>query len=158
MAGLIYNIMRFPSFRKKEKTATPPVSRPEKTSFPGFLSRKPPAGKAPCPKCGVLNPDNVNYCKDCGSPYPGRSVPGPSAGTGAAVPADEPKVWLEKGNALFRQGQFAGAAECYTKALARDPAYAKALNNKALALEKMGRAEEARACRQELSALTAKGR
>jgi Flp pilus assembly protein TadD len=60
----------------------------------------------------------------------------------------EPKVWLERGNNLFRKGQFAEAADCYTVALDIDPAYAKAWNNKALALEKMGNVREAQTCRQ----------
>ena len=46
------------------------------------------------------------------------------------------KAWYNKGLALqFREIQ--GTIECYDKALEIDPKYAKALNNKALALDKL---------------------
>jgi len=154
------------SFRKKKAeapvtpSATPPAPPPGKKRLFGFLSRKPPAGKTPCPKCGTLNPDNVNYCKDCGSPYP-RMEAGMTASNGPA-PApqggEEQKVWLERGNDCYRKGEYTRALECYTVALDIDPAYAKAWNNKALAFEKMGNTREAQACREKYSGLTAQGR
>lgn len=151
--------MRFPSFRKKDKArvpADPPPVPSDKKSFFSFLSWKSHAGKIPCPACKTMNPGTVNYCKECGSRYPGISGNGPGAFPSGEPDqiSEEPKVWLERGNTLFRKGQFAEAADCYTVALDIDPAYTKAWNNKALALEKMGNVHEATACRQRFSDLT----
>jgi tetratricopeptide (TPR) repeat protein len=151
--------MRFPSFRKKEKAVVPePAPRPGKKSFFSFLSRKQPANTIPCVACGTLNPAQVNFCKECGSRYPGRENVAPGMAATAVTRTEEPKVWLERGNTLFRKGQFGEAVDCYTVALDIDPSYAKAWNNKALALEKMGNVREAQVCRQKFSDLQAHGR
>lgn len=156
--------MRLPFSKKKEKAAppeTPPAAPPpQKRGFFSRFSRKPPAGTAPCPKCKTPNPENVNFCKACGSPYQMREavagragVPGTSSPAAASTGPD-PKVWLERGNDLYRKGKFAEALECYTVALDIDPGYAKAWNNKALVFEKMGNATEARTCRETFSRLS----
>jgi tetratricopeptide (TPR) repeat protein len=148
--------MRLPFSRKKEKTPAPenpPAPLQPKKGFLARFSRKPPAGKSPCPKCKTLNPEGVNFCKACGSPYPGKNA-APAATTALPAERGEPKVWLERGNDLYRKGLFAEALECYTVALDIDPGYAKAWNNKALVFEKMGNATEARACREMFAQLS----
>jgi tetratricopeptide (TPR) repeat protein len=148
--------MRLPFSRKKEKTPPPesqPVSPPQKKDFFARFSRKTPAGMTPCPKCKTQNPENVNFCKACGSPYPGKE-PAPAAPAALSAKRGEPKVWLERGNNLYRKGLFAEALECYTVALDMDPNYAKAWNNKALVFEKMGNTTEARACREKFAQLS----
>jgi tetratricopeptide (TPR) repeat protein len=56
---------------------------------------------------------------------------------------DSPKLWCERGVALHQQGQHAGAAESYHRALALDPAYAIAHNNLGVAQYHAGENEAA---------------
>ena len=153
--------MRLPFSRNKQKTAdpeSPPATPPPKKGLFSRSAKKVPAGMAPCPKCKTPNPGNVNFCKACGSAYPGRvAAVGPAGGP--AMPATpsaspDPKAWLERGNDFYRKGRYAEALECFTTALDIDPGYAKAWNNKALVLEKIGNATEARACRERFTQLT----
>lgn len=150
--------MRFPSIRNKETpvaTTDPPLPRPDGKKFLFFISRKATAGRIACPKCGTPNPAGVNFCKECGSPYPGTDV-AERGGKGAGI--KEPREWLDRGNECYRRGKYPEAADCYAKALDMDPAYTKAWNNKALALERMGNSDEASACREKFSILTGRGR
>jgi hypothetical protein len=51
-----------------------------------------------------------------------------------------------KGNEFYKKGDYATALEYYNKALEIDPEYLDALNNKGLALVKLGRIDEAKVC------------
>jgi tetratricopeptide (TPR) repeat protein len=51
--------------------------------------------------------------------------------------------WVEKGNAFFYQSRYDGAIQAYDKAIEETPQLVEAWNNKGLALEDMGKYDEA---------------
>jgi tetratricopeptide (TPR) repeat protein len=69
---------------------------------------------------------------------------------GAAIPAE---VDYHVGNALFLMQELAGAVEAWRACTAKQPAFALAHNNLAVALADLGRKEEARACLEEAERL-----
>jgi len=54
--------------------------------------------------------------------------------------------WKNKGNEYYKQGRYQEALECFDEALSIIPDYSDALSNKAMALIKLGRIEEAKKC------------
>lgn len=62
-------------------------------------------------------------------------------------------TWKARGNSLYRQKNFEGAIGFYNTGLQIEPANTDILNNKAMALEKLGRIEEAQQCRDLIKTL-----
>lgn len=140
----------------KEKTDTPFFSR-----FGKLITRSPAAALKKCRRCGTKNPEEVLYCKECGLRYP---VHDNMANGGVKPVRDGPadvqengmhqkKTLLEKGNAFYKSGHYQEALEMYDRALALDREYAKAWNNRSLALSKLGREQEASDSRNHFLAL-----
>jgi tetratricopeptide (TPR) repeat protein len=63
---------------------------------------------------------------------------------------DKAEWAVDRGNNQYRQEHYWEAIQCYDHALAQDPDYARAWNNKGLALTKLGRLDEARVCLEHL--------
>lgn len=80
-------------------------------------------------------------------------VPGSSPGSPEVQTEEKKRSFLERGNAHFKAGQYAKALEMYDQALSLDSSYAKAWNNRSLALQKLGRNREAADSRQRFLAL-----
>ncbi|MEM2124057.1 MAG: tetratricopeptide repeat protein [Methanolinea sp.] len=152
--------MAFPAIGWGKEGGRGTVSRPSLLpGLRGLLSRREEPPRKPCPRCGTGNPRKVFYCKECGFRYP-DSVPAAAVTPPSRpeVPRDEEKKgYLERGNAFFRAGQYERAVEMYDRALSIDGAYAKAWHNRALALQKLGRMEEAAESRARFLALRGKG-
>ncbi len=145
------------SFRRPKKE--PPVeakpAEQKKSSSFGRLRtlfhKKPGAAGKPCQACGTTNPAEVLYCRECGKKYACTAenspdgIPGIHKGAAACGRSenDDPKLWLEKGNALYKSGQYQKALEMYDYAIRIDQQYSKAWNNRSLVLKKMGREKEA---------------
>jgi Flp pilus assembly protein TadD len=67
-------------------------------------------------------------------------------------------TWFIKGNALlYKQGKYDEAIKAYNKAIEINPKYAKAWNNKGIALNKLGRTAEANAAKTKAKELGYKG-
>jgi Flp pilus assembly protein TadD len=64
--------------------------------------------------------------------------------------ANQVEPHLERGNALYMQGRYAEAADCYRLALRQRPENVDARNNLGAALADLGRANDAIACYQEV--------
>lgn len=64
--------------------------------------------------------------------------------------------WKNKGNNFFKQARYEDAITCYNAALAIDPVYIDVLNNKGMALVKLGRIEEAKQINEKLNLLKEK--
>ena len=59
------------------------------------------------------------------------------------ITPDSARGWIQKGNALFYQGRYIEAIQCYDRAIEIDSNYADAWNNKGVSLNILGRYEEA---------------
>lgn len=59
---------------------------------------------------------------------------------------NDSKIMKESGNALFNNGQYEDAIQCYVKAIELNPEHTDAWNNLGLSLLKIGRTEEAKEC------------
>ena len=57
-------------------------------------------------------------------------------------PKSKGNLWLRKGDIHLRQGRYAEAIDAYEKAIELDPRYAKAWNNKGLALDNLSKLDE----------------
>jgi tetratricopeptide (TPR) repeat protein len=66
------------------------------------------------------------------------------------VKQDQLLDWKNKGNEAYKKGDFRYAIRCYDKALEIDPNYTDALNNKGLALVKLGKIKEAEQCNEKI--------
>lgn len=80
---------------------------------------------------------------------------GPADQQGSLV--QQKKTLLEKGNALYKSGNYLEALTFYDKVLTLDREYAKAWNNRSLALSKLGREQEASESRNQFLALQSSG-
>lgn len=130
-----------------------------------FFARRPGTASKQCRRCGTQNPKEVFYCKECGLKYPGDEARmNGDAGALRGGPADQQgsimhqkKTLLDKGNALYKSGNYKEALALYDSVLALDREYAKAWNNRSLALSKLGREQEASESRKRFLALQSPG-
>lgn len=67
------------------------------------------------------------------------------------------KAFLDNGNGYYKSGRYNEALEMYDRALQIDRGYAKAWNNRSLALSKLGREQEASDSRNQFLALQSPG-
>jgi tetratricopeptide (TPR) repeat protein len=61
--------------------------------------------------------------------------------------------WKEKGNWLVKQGNFESAISAYDKGLELDPNNTDILHNKAIILNRLGRIEDAQACKKQIEVI-----
>jgi tetratricopeptide (TPR) repeat protein len=94
-----------------------------------------------CNQCTIINAPQATGGAAASGAVTGGAASGPE-GTGRATATDVSTL-VDKGNALFRQGNYAEAITSYDKALAVDPNYKGALYSKGLALKKQGNYAEA---------------
>lgn len=158
-------MVSLPIGKKKESAGEARVTVQKESSLLSrvqrLFSRKGGTERKACHRCGTENPQDVYFCKKCGSRYPDNAaggggempVPGTSPGSPEVQAEEKKRSFLERGNAHFKAGQYAKALEMYDKALSLDSSYAKAWNNRSLALQKLGRNREAADSRQRFLAL-----
>lgn len=160
------------SFRKKKSVVHTGEEPKKKDAGISFFQRMrkifrpdPGAPFKSCQKCGTQNPSEVLFCKECGSRYPALSpqerveeksfqgVPGGQQGN----EMQDKKAFLDNGNGYYKSGRYNEALEMYDRALQIDREYAKAWNNRSLALSKLGREQEASDSRNQFLALQSPG-
>jgi tetratricopeptide (TPR) repeat protein len=106
-----------------------------------------------CPECGTPNRFGAKYCKNDGTDLISRNM--------IVIPKSMPPIrtkeqWVEKGNDLYKQGQYIDAFEAYEQALRLDPHYANAHYGKGNALYALGRYAEALAAYEQTLRLNPK--
>lgn len=158
-------MVSLPIRKKKESAGEARVTVQKESSLLSRVQRlffgKRGTERKTCHRCGTKNPQDVYFCKKCGIRYPDNTTPeggitpvsGSTPGSPMMQIEEQKRSFLERGNAHFKAGQYAKALEMYDQALSVDSSYAKAWNNRSLALQKLGRSQEAADSRQRFLAL-----
>jgi len=126
-----------------ETTPAPAETAPEETVAPAAIPKKPPAAPAAAP---ILDQDT--------EPPPEPVETAPAAPPPPAVRRSPTAANLtERGMALFGQGRVQEAIDQFTKAIALDPQYKLAWEQRAEAYGRLGRAEQQAADRRQLETI-----
>ena len=128
-----------------ETASKPAETTPEETAVPAAIPQKPPAAPATAP---ILAQDTEP------PPDPVETAPAPPAPPPPAVRRSPTAANLtERGMALFGQGRVQEAIDQFTKAIALDPQYKLAWEQRAEAYGRLGRAEQQAADRRQLETI-----
>ena len=132
-----------PAAAVTETAPKPAETTPEETATPAAIPQKPPAAPATAP---ILAQDT--------EPPPEPVETAPAASPTPAVRRSPTAANLtERGIALFGQGRVQEAIDQFTKAIALDPKYKLAWEQRAEAYGRLGRAEQQAADRRQLETI-----
>lgn len=135
-----------PAAAVTETASKPAETAPEETVAPAAIPQKPPAAPATAP---TLAQDTEP------PPEPAETTPAPPPPPPTPTVRRSPTAanLTERGMALFGQGRVQEAIDQFTKAIALDPQYKLAWEQRAEAYGRLGRAEQQAADRRQLETI-----
>ena len=133
-----------PAAATTETASKPAETAPEETVAPAAIPQKPPAAPAAAP---ILAQDTEPPSE------PVETAPAPPAPPPAVRRIPTAANLTERGMALFGQGRVQEAIDQFTKAIALDPQYKLAWEQRAEAYGRLGRAEQQAADRRQLETI-----
>ena len=133
-----------PAAAVTETASKPSETTPEETAVPAAIPQKPPAAPAAAP---ILGQDTEPPSE------PVETAPAPPAPPPAVRRSPTAANLTERGMALFGQGRVQEAIDQFTKAIALDPQYKLAWEQRAEAYGRLGRAEQQAADRRQLETI-----
>ena len=140
-AAVTESLADIPAAAIKETAPKPAETATEETATPAAIPQKPPAGPVAAP---ILAQDTESE--------PAETTPAPPP-TPAVRRSPTAANLTERGIALFGQGRVQEAIDQFTKAIALDPQYKLAWEQRAEAYGRLGRAEQQAADRRQLETI-----